>query len=61
MKLEEQFYKVSFNENGLDVNGCVEIAENFAIGFCDWADVNANKYPRKTTTKELLGIYKKQL
>ena len=29
------------------------------IDFFDWATVNAYKYPTKTTTKELLEIFKK--
>ncbi len=35
--------------------------DDFAIGFAEWVNVNAYKYPTKTTTKELLEIYKKTL
>jgi len=40
---------------------CVEIAENFAIGFSNWVMKRHfdNKEPK--TTKELLEIYKKTL
>ena len=41
-------------------NKLVKIAEEFAIGFNDWVNVNAYKYPTKITTKELLEIYKKE-
>jgi len=69
MKLEEQFYKVCFNECGLDVNGCVEIVENFAIGFSEWLMVKCDYKPHcvwgyqgdEYTQKELLEIYKKTL
>ena len=43
-----------------NANKCVEIADEFAIDFAEWLNVNAYKYPTKTTTKELLEIYKKQ-
>ena len=37
-----------------------ELQDEFAIDFAEWLNVNAYKYPTKTTTKELLEIYKKQ-
>jgi hypothetical protein len=41
-------------------NEIKQIAEDLAIGFNDWVNVNAYKFPTKTTTKELLEIYKKE-
>ena len=38
----------------------IKLADEFAIGFNDWVNVNAYKFPTKTTTKELLEIYKKE-
>ena len=35
--------------------------DEFAIGFNDWVNVNAYKFPTKITTKELLEIYKKEI
>jgi len=35
--------------------------DNLAIDFADWLNINAYKFPTKTTTKELLEIYKKTL
>lgn len=37
-----------------------KIADEFAIEFADWVNVNAYKYPTKITTKELLEIFKKE-
>ena len=42
-------------------NKCEKIANKFAIGFADWLNLNAYKFPGQTTTKELLEIYKKTL
>jgi len=36
-------------------------ADEYAIGFAEWVNENAYKFPTKTTTKELLEIYKNQL
>jgi len=60
MGLEEKFNKVEFNEQGIDVYKCVEIAENFAISFVEWKDTNQIDHLR-LTTNELLEIYKKTL
>lgn len=38
----------------------VQRADDYAISFTDWVNVNAYKYPTNTTTKELLEIFKKQ-
>jgi len=56
MGLEEQ-YKEATSSYML----CVQIAENFAIGFSNWVMKRHfdNKEPK--TTKELLEIYKKTL
>ena len=35
--------------------------DDFAIDFAEWINVNAYKFPTKTTTKELLEIYKEKL
>ena len=57
--------KKPFPDKGFyyDVNTaeiCEKIADEFAIGFAEWLNVNSYKYPTKTTTKELLEIYKKE-
>lgn len=67
MKLEDQFenpimrHDLCRNETEETIEQLVEITENFAIGFFDWAQVNAYKYPTETTTKQLLEIYKETL
>lgn len=38
-----------------------KVADEFAIGFAEWININTYKFPTKTTTKELLEIYKKGL
>lgn len=43
-----------------ELNILSEIADDFAIGFNDWVNMNVYKYPTKITTKELLEIYKKE-
>jgi len=37
-----------------------QIADEFAIVFNNWANINAYKYHTNITTKELLEIYKKE-
>jgi len=56
MKLEEQFKNAT--TQWFDVTECIEIAENFAIGFNEWCDT---KMYTGYTTQQLLEIYKKQL
>lgn len=64
MKLEDEFKKVASIDNGLTLievsNKCVEIAENFAIGFSVWLDKN-KKENKGLLIEELLEIYKKTL
>ena len=38
-----------------------EMEIDFNIKFADWVNVNAYKYPTKTTTSELLLIFKKPI
>jgi hypothetical protein len=57
---ENQLGQLRYDELLEASNECVKIAEDFAIGFNDWVNVNAYKFPTKTTTKELLEIYKKE-
>lgn len=75
MKLEEQFDKLIPIEFGGEMNpllrdGCVEIAENFAIGFAEWLPSNAykesvwrmyDKGDNSYTIQELLDKYKETL
>lgn len=71
MKLREQFKtEVSINtsgESGRFADKCVEIADNYAIGFAEWYWNNSyslkfkkedGKYPEY---KELLEIYKQEI
>ena len=37
-----------------------ELAEKFAIEFAEWVNLNAYKYPTKTTTQQLLEIFKQE-
>jgi len=68
MGLENEF-SIYVDDN---ISFCVEIAENFAIGFAEWCNSNYGldrttwvKYVdgkfNRYTTKELLEIYKKTL
>ena len=56
MTLKEKFKKEGFSNYDYLSN----VADNYAIEFSEWLNVNAYKYPTKTTTKELLEIYKKE-
>jgi len=58
MSIEEQYNKVEYNEQGIDVYKCLEIAENFAIGFAEWFCSHDHLHG---TMRELLEIYKKTL
>ena len=80
MKLKDKFdnpimrHDLGRNEIEETKEQCVEIAEDFAIGFAEWSsfyrDKNRNykldmlhaksKYDESYTTKELLEIYKKE-
>lgn len=62
MTLRNQFRKINLSTwiNDKDTEKLEIIAEEFAIDFSDWLNINAYKYPTKTTTKELLEIYKKE-
>lgn len=62
MKLKEKFSNVqdAYHDRSSE---CVEIADDFAIGFAEWVDdkgleVVFNQKPKNT--KELLEIYKKE-
>jgi len=39
---------------------CEQITDDAMIKFFDWANVNAYKFPTKTTTTELLQIFKEK-
>ena len=64
MKLKEKFEEYtdqkSWQKENYDAIECAVIADEFAIGFNDWVNVNAYKFPTKITTKELLEIYKQK-
>jgi hypothetical protein len=67
MTLKEKFqqepvvvYQESFILTNQSTEHLIEIADEFAIEFADWVNVNAYKYPTQTTTQELLEIYKKE-
>ena len=63
MTLKEKFYPYcdnEYSEKWASAENCEDVADEFAIGFADWLNVNAYKYPIKITTKELLEIYKKE-
>ena len=38
-----------------------QITDDFSIKFYDWANVNAYKFPTKTTTTELLTYFKENV
>jgi hypothetical protein len=68
----EQYAKQEVWENkNYNAEECVEIADEFAIGFADWVGQNTINYssgkfrmktlkPTLFTSKELLEIYKKE-
>ena len=62
---DELYRKFEMKGSGLLFNFIFNKAKkmetDFIIKFFDWANENAYKYPTKTTTLELLEIYKKQL
>ncbi len=64
MTLKEKFKDITEvrNHNHFDIltNKLEKIADDYAIEFAEWINVNAYKYPTKTTTKELLEIFKKE-
>jgi len=75
--LDSLFYKVDFNEQGIDAGHCSLITETFALGFIKWIDKNYFQNHVKTNTfarseydfrsgqtftiKELLELYKETL
>ena len=59
-KFEEYTDQKSWQKENYDAIECAVIADDFAIKFNDWVNVNAYKFPTKITTKELLEIYKKE-
>ena len=67
MTLKEKFKDVllAYEKKEINIsraeNSCNETAEDFAIGFAEWININAYKYPTKTTTKELLEMFKKEI
>ena len=49
MTLKEKFDKnVRYDENGIESEVCVLIADDFAIGFAKWKDDNFSMYGDKT-------------
>jgi len=52
MTLKERFERIKKEQQ--------KEKDDFAIDFAEWINVNAYKFPTKTTTKELLEIYKKR-
>jgi hypothetical protein len=64
MTLKNNFDKnVRYDENGIESEVCVLIAEKFAIGFAEWLnglDINDEVLQKHISTKELLEIYKKE-
>ena len=68
MTLKEKFGNLELDDPYIfmreyDTEECEKIAENFAIGFAEWAyrnDYNIGFYFKQDTTKELLEIYKKE-
>jgi hypothetical protein len=50
----------NFKETNKEIEQAKEIDRNFIINFVDWVNENSYKYPTKTTTSELLEIYKKK-
>jgi hypothetical protein len=60
MKLNKKYCGLIDSDNGYDnqllADCCVEIADDFAIGFAEWLQENDGA----TNYKELLEIYKKE-
>jgi len=60
-KLREKFKKaIECTPIGVEaiMYECELITDFFSVKFFDWANVNAYKFPTKTTTQELLQIFK---
>ena len=58
MTLKEKFYKEFISKPDLyPLEECEKIAEEFAIGFAEWA---LNLHYKTEINKELLEIYKKE-
>lgn len=45
--LDSLFYKVDFNEQGIDAGHCSLITENFSLAFIEWIDKNYYQNPFK--------------
>jgi hypothetical protein len=70
--IEDQLLNLKYDENMNCVDDCVEIADDFAIGFIEWCGLRtvqitesewANWLPNadgSLSTKSLLEIYKKE-
>jgi hypothetical protein len=60
MTLKEKFECIDHNEMGIDVQNCIKITEDFAIGFAEWYYKLSIKECHEKTSNELLEIYKKE-
>lgn len=61
MQLKEKFNKVGYNEYGIDVNKCEQIADDYAIDFAYWiTDSENNNVKGSISIEELLEIFKKE-
>lgn len=65
-KLREKFENtlIGFNGHTGHTGGllqCEQITDDFSVKFFDWANVNAYKFPTKTTTTELQQYFKENI
>jgi hypothetical protein len=66
MTLKQKFSRIlpwySEKDNSNKSNECIKIADDYAIDFKDWCDINSQRvnYSQIHSTQELLEIFKKE-
>jgi hypothetical protein len=63
MKSQNMFDKVDYNENGIDIEKCIEISDHFAIGFAEFVIKEKQKHSFKmyVSTQDYLEVYKRDV
>ena len=59
MRLEEKFEAIEYGHINY-IEGLVEVADEFAIGFAEWLEKQDWEIYHNNTARELLEIYKKE-
>ena len=58
-KFEQYAKKEVWEKKNYNAEECVDIADDFAIGFAEWVQNNCDEFPR-ADQRLLLQIYKKE-